>query len=101
MLQGGAWQRRNVLPTTWVRRISSLQTSAAEVTKTSPFEPGLGYGYLWWIFDPTGGWSNQLSGAYTASGAYGQFITVVPKLDMVVAHKTVVPPPETCPRPII
>lgn len=93
MLQGGAWQGRNVLPTTWVRRISSLQTSAAEVAKTSPFEPGLGYGYLWWIFDPTGGWSNQLSGAYTASGAYGQFITVVPKLDMVVAHKTVVPPP--------
>ena len=28
-------------------------------------------------------------GAYTGRGAYGQFITVIPSLDMVVAHKTV------------
>jgi CubicO group peptidase (beta-lactamase class C family) len=28
------------------------------------------------------------AGAFTGRGAYGQFITVLPALDMVVAHKT-------------
>jgi CubicO group peptidase (beta-lactamase class C family) len=27
-------------------------------------------------------------GAYSATGAFGQFITVLPKLDLVIAHKT-------------
>ena len=29
-----------------------------------------------------------LAGAFTAWGIGGQYITVVPKLDMVIAHKT-------------
>ena len=32
--------------------------------------------------------------AYTARGAYGQYITILPVLDMVIAHKTAVPPHE-------
>jgi len=48
----------------------------------------MGYGKLWWLFDDDafchGG---PLEGAYTACGMYGQFITVVPKLDLVIAHK--------------
>jgi CubicO group peptidase (beta-lactamase class C family) len=32
--------------------------------------------------------SDPLAGAFTAWGVGGQYITVVPKLDMVVAHKT-------------
>jgi hypothetical protein len=32
--------------------------------------------------------SDPLSGAFTAWGVGGQYITVVPTLDMVVAHKT-------------
>ena len=52
--------------------------------KNGPF----GYGYLWWIWD--GKWSTgAFEGAYTGRGAVGQFITVLPKLDMVVVHKTV------------
>ena len=35
-----------------------------------------GYGYLWWI---DGQW-----GGYSAHGAGGQFIFVVPRLDLVV-----------------
>jgi CubicO group peptidase (beta-lactamase class C family) len=46
-----------------------------------------GYGYLWWVWDgklATG----PYEGAYTGLGAVGQHITVIPKLDLVVAHKT-------------
>lgn len=47
----------------------------------------LGYGYMWWIFDGprvTG----ALKGAYTGIGAVGQWITVIPAQNIVVAHKT-------------
>jgi CubicO group peptidase (beta-lactamase class C family) len=91
MLRRGRWEDRQVVPEEWVRRITATRTSAAEVMRTSPFIPGLGYGHLWWILDGPPFRGTALAGAYTASGAYGQFITVVPRLDLVVAHKTAAP----------
>jgi CubicO group peptidase (beta-lactamase class C family) len=91
MLRHGRWGSRQVVPESWVARSTATVTRAEEVARTSPFVAGLGYGLLWWTFDeaPVG---SPLRGAYSASGAFGQFITVVPALDMVVAHKTAVPP---------
>ncbi len=66
-------------------------TPAAEVAATSPFIQGLGDGHLWWIFDGPPFRDTPLEGAYTASGAFGQYITVIPRLDTVIAHKTVAP----------
>ena len=46
-----------------------------------------GYGYslvdLGWLAN-----AGVYRGAYTGCGAVGQFITVLPALDMVIAHKT-------------
>lgn len=92
MQRGGRHGRVQVLPAAWVKLTTGAVTPAAEVARTSPFVPGLGYGYLWWTFAPSAGWDHRLKGAYTASGAYGQFITVIPRLELVVAHKTAVPP---------
>ena len=50
-------------------------------------ERTLRYGYLWWIWDGPFNTGPYKSG-YTGIGAVGQFITVLPELDMVVAHKT-------------
>ncbi len=99
MLQKGQWEGRSVIPVDWVTTTTALATPATEVARTSPFIPGLGYGWLWWIFDPASDWPAPLKGGYTASGAFGQFITVIPRLDMVIAHKVVAPsklnlPPE-------
>jgi CubicO group peptidase (beta-lactamase class C family) len=91
MLQNGRWGRRQVLPASWVQLTTRVSTPAAEVARTSTFADGLGYGYLWWIFDPAAHWPRHEKGAYTASGAFGQFITVLPALDLVVAHKTQAP----------
>ncbi|HEX2093082.1 MAG TPA: hypothetical protein VHG28_11795, partial [Longimicrobiaceae bacterium] len=44
-------------------------------------------GYLWWVWDGEHA-RGVFEGAYTGLGAIGQHITVVPKLDLVVAHKT-------------
>jgi CubicO group peptidase (beta-lactamase class C family) len=92
MLRRGQWAGREVIPARWVEESTGLFTSAEEVARTSPFISSLGYGYLWWIFDPAQSRQTPLKGAYTASGAFGQYITVIPGLDMVVAHKTAVPP---------
>lgn len=91
MLRQGRWNGRQVIPADWVRRITSTVTPAPEVARTSPFIDGLGYGYLWWLLQGPPFARTALAGAYTASGAFGQYITVIPSLDAVVVHKTVAP----------
>ena len=98
MLRQGRWRDREVVPSSWVKQSTRVVTSANEVARTSPFIAGLGYGLLWWIFDGPPFRQTPLHGGYTASGAYGQYITVVPQLDVVVAHKTAVPPQRNLPN---
>jgi CubicO group peptidase (beta-lactamase class C family) len=80
MLRHGQWRDRQVIPAEWVRRSTSVRTPKSEIP-----DSGLGYGYLWWVWEDTTG---PYHGAFTATGSFGQFITVLPDLDMVVAHKT-------------
>jgi CubicO group peptidase (beta-lactamase class C family) len=91
MLRNGGWNGARVLDRAWVRRTTATVTDAAEVARTSPFVSGLGYAYLWWTFDAAGEWPRGFARGYTASGAAGQFITVLPEPDLVVAHKVAAP----------
>ena len=101
MLRGGRWRDVQVVPAAWVARTTRVVTPAMEVARTSPFHPRLGYGLLWWVLDPAvapgtalgGSPTDPWAGAYTATGAHGQYITVLPALDVVVAHKVFAPPP--------
>jgi len=43
---------------------------------------------MWWVWDDHRR-EGPFAGAYSARGAIGQYITVFPTLDVVVAHKTV------------
>jgi CubicO group peptidase (beta-lactamase class C family) len=87
MLRNGKWKDKQVLPANWISTITSPVTTykEAERNKTAYFH--FGYGYLWWIWDAPYN-KGVYEGAYSATGAFGQFITVLPKLDLVVAHKT-------------
>lgn len=42
---------------------------------------------MWWLVDNFKH-HPDFEGAYSASGYGGQFITVIPKLNMVITHKT-------------
>ncbi len=43
---------------------------------------------MWWVWD--GEWVDcPFEGAYTGMGVYWQYITVIPKLNKVVTHKSV------------
>lgn len=91
MLREGEWNGLRISPQTWVRKITRARTHVEEMNP-EPYRKGpFGYGYMWWVWDGDAA-RGPYKGAYTASGAYGQYITVLPALDMVIAHKTAVPP---------
>jgi CubicO group peptidase (beta-lactamase class C family) len=87
MLRTGSWNGRELVPSAWVTEMVTPTSSAADV---HDYVKGMDYGKLWWVIDdPKLRLGSPLQGAYAALGAYGQYITVIPKLDMVVAHKVV------------
>lgn len=87
MVREGEWTGRQILPRAWVREstraVTPVQDMNPEPRRSGPF----GYGYLWWVWDGPHA-SGPYHGAYTGLGAYGQHITVLPALDLVVVHKT-------------
>jgi len=97
MARHGQWKGVNVLPKHWVEYLTTLYTPASEVwPRALQRELGgtvsrWGYGAMWWVWDaPIGSTSanwNAFTGSYTALGADGQYITVIPLFDLVVAHK--------------
>ncbi len=87
MLNEGAWDGRQVISRDWARRIVSVVTPLEEMNPVGRRDGYFGYGYMWWVFDgPTA--VGPFEGAYTGRGAVGQWITVLPAIDLVIAHKT-------------
>jgi CubicO group peptidase (beta-lactamase class C family) len=69
-LQNGEWGGQQVIPRTWVAQAAVNQAPLGDSTA--------GYGYLWWISSETG------HRAFFAAGYGGQYIYVIPGLDLVV-----------------
>jgi hypothetical protein len=94
MLADGNWAGKQVMPKGWAARITTLVTPAADI---HPMQISLrtqgslwGYGMLWWVWDAPnwpGVVTGPYQGAYTAMGANGQYITILPAMNLVLAHK--------------
>jgi CubicO group peptidase (beta-lactamase class C family) len=70
-LNEGVWEGEQIVPAEWVHGSVERQFQIEE-----PGEPwALHYGYGWWVHD---------IGAFAAHGSGGQFIYVIPDLDVVV-----------------
>jgi CubicO group peptidase (beta-lactamase class C family) len=69
-LNQGLWDGQQLVPAEWVRMATQKHT-AADILNDD-------YGYLWWVTTVEG------HAAYYAAGFGGQFIYVVPDLDLVV-----------------
>jgi len=79
-LNGGRWQGKQIVPEDWVTRSTSVQ-----VLGKGDYFP-YAYGYQWWRLqdvEPTVAML-AINDAYFALGIGGQFIFVVPHLNMVV-----------------
>ena len=87
MLREGEWAGRQVIPRAWVRESTRPVTPVSEMNPAPRRNGPFGYGYLWWVWDGRAA-RGAYEGAYTGLGAVGQHIAVLPKLDLVVVHKT-------------
>ena len=76
MRSKGKWKGLQILQSSWVEEATKM---------ISKFPKGGGYGYLWWIENENDE-DGAFRGAYSARGLEGQRLTVLPELEMVVAH---------------
>jgi CubicO group peptidase (beta-lactamase class C family) len=87
MLRGGSWNGAQLVPADWARRIVTPVTHVPDMHPDDLTKGPFGYGLLWWVWDAPFN-AGAYAGAYTGIGAIGQYITVLPALDLVIAHKT-------------
>ena len=79
MLQGGRSGSQQMVPVSWVGEITVPSFTWRD---TDGAQAGVTYGYLWWVTD------SPPAHAYFAWGYGGQFVYVVPALDLVVVTTT-------------
>jgi CubicO group peptidase (beta-lactamase class C family) len=85
MLRNGNWKGRQIIPSDWVKETTAYSSDAFAYG-------GDGYGYMWWVVKndnklPHFPFVDLKEGAYSARGAYGQYILVIPEYDMVIVHR--------------
>lgn len=90
LLNQGKWQNTQVINPEWITEMTAPHTSFEEINRVAPFFKKNGieysYGYMWWLIGGKG--NKKLQGAYNASGAYGQYLTVYPRINTVLVIKT-------------
>jgi CubicO group peptidase (beta-lactamase class C family) len=86
-LNNGYWNGQSIVSEYWVKESTNQQIQAASHPIYGPF----GYGYQWWVKKVDG------CSSFRAWGRRGQFIVVVPELDLVIAvtSETAQPHPPT------
>lgn len=87
MLREGRWKDDQLISRDWVERITGIVTPLEEMNPPRRRQGPYGYGYMWWVYDGPRA-VGPFEGAYSANGAWGQYIVVLPAIDLVVALKT-------------
>lgn len=84
MLNDGRWDGVQIIDSAWVKE------STHSYSKTT--NKRLGYGYLWWIADDRTNDAPEVrtkvpDGSFSARGAKGQYLWVIPEYNMVIVHR--------------
>jgi homoserine O-acetyltransferase/O-succinyltransferase len=79
-LQNGAWRGRQIVPSDWVKESTSSYSDVG---------PSGGYGYLWWVAVDGRHFPGVTlpAGSYSARGAGGHYIVVIPAYNTVIVHR--------------
>lgn len=87
MLNRGNWEGVQLFDAGWIDALVTPYTPLAEMNPEKLREGHFGYGYMWWVFDtPTHG--PEYRGAYAGRGHFGNYVVVMPALELVISHKT-------------
>jgi CubicO group peptidase (beta-lactamase class C family) len=82
-LNNGRWRGHQIIPADWVWKSSH----ASEMVSMANTKLG-GYEYLWWVeFGGVHMGEATLPGMYSAQGAGGHYILIIPTLNMVVVNQ--------------
>lgn len=73
-LNNGYWDGKSIVPEKWVQQSTKQQIQAV----SHPLYGAFGYGYQWWVKKVDG------CRSFRAWGRRGQYIVVVPELDLVI-----------------
>ncbi len=91
MLNKGEWKGNRLISKEWITKTTTTVTPFETlVERYGPADPDgihMSYGYMWWLLDNFQA-KPEYEDAFSAIGYGGQYITVFPKLNMVIAHKT-------------
>jgi len=71
VMQKGTWNHKQIVSSQWIKEATTPKTKIT----------GIDYGYLWWNFPFT--FENTTYIAKLATGNGGQYIIVIPELDMI------------------
>lgn len=85
MLRKGKWNGKQLIPEDWVEESTRYHSDASLYGSD-------GYGYMWWVARDHNKYSHLPGislpeGTYSARGAGGHYILVIPQYDMVVVHR--------------
>lgn len=80
IIQRGNWNGAQIIPSKWVEK--SLMRSRPNTGSSWGVLTEVGYGYLWWL--------GKINGypVYTALGYGGQFVLVIPDLELLVVTES-------------
>jgi CubicO group peptidase (beta-lactamase class C family) len=79
-LREGRWKDRQVVPAAWVAESTAAHSETGD---------GAGYGYMWWTRrgKPCFPEARPDDRCFFAAGNYGQYVLVIPALDLVVVNR--------------
>ena len=85
MLRKGKWKDQQIIPADWVEE-STRYHSDATLYKSD------GYGYMWWVARNFNKYPHLPhvhipEGSYSARGAGGHYVLIIPEYDMIIVHR--------------
>lgn len=81
MARDGIWNGQEIVPPTWVRDSTAIRVPEAAMNESRKSRIA-GYSYLWWVPKVSEN-EPEWQDAFIAAGHFGQFILVMPAIDMV------------------
>jgi len=85
MLNKGNWNGNQIIDEDWVQESTSYHSDATLYASD-------GYGYMWWVAKDYNKYPHLPNadipeGSYSARGAGGHYVMIIPDEDMVIVHR--------------